>query len=768
MTALKSRSLQAPLFLLTALIMAGTAACDQNLPVDDPNDNPGINPPVGVMRGTASYVGPGPCFYNGHVQGAFVLLVFDYNNPPPPEGLATTAVNLATIPGDALFQSLPRPTDPALGGPSDDVKKRVAYCPPLDSEKVHASADWTVTEMAAGRYQVRAFYSRQNKFNPLFDFANLPVAGDEIGGAVVDPTAANLTFVEIDVGVPDPANPGKLRIPDTGFIASGVPVFAGTPLVTNRPYFYVDYAGSVGFLGNADKQGAKDVQSVYPKDCNKTDSKCYDDRITGKDYGIIFPQDHPITSEQKLECLQSADVACSGLEYAEKSLPAIHFKYGFPGDPNDPAAGGSADAWLAKNAKPASGFGDAKPTPYYGVDAQGFDSPESKKFALSRNVFHSTNPKDLDDVTHQPKPGILVDNADLESLAKIADLYPGVVLAKLQEDDEGNLIAPGVPQTDPIVIIQGFTLRNNSMKATSEGGLIGGPFCSQKAPDGVPEFCGDLAAADPLHRPGAFELVDDFTALLRPAALCVKPELSPELKGTLVIPYATDPNPNNPGASVINPPRLIETQAARVESVDYGCLPAGYYSINVVQPTGQAWSLPNLMGECSYTPGGKLVEDCYRAPDTLTSTMINTGFPKRPYVSSQTVFQLDPNTQKPILGPDGAPLPQIVKVTPSLRCMHQVGKVWVSNPKHEDTNHDGILDLAVEDTNGNGKLDFAVPDICRVQKAAGAACVDNEQCVTHTCDAGKHVCAGKANAAPCKRGIECASAACIAGVCANK
>jgi hypothetical protein len=754
-TALKSRSL----FWFTSAVLAGTAACNQDIPVDDPNENPGINVPVGVIRGTANYIGPGPCFYNGHVQGALVLLVFDYNNPPPPEGLATTAVNLATIPGDLLFQSLPRPSDPAKGGPSDDVKKRVAYCPPLDSEKVIAAADWTITEMHGGRYQIRAFYSRQNKFSPLFDFANLPVAGDEIGGAVLDPSAAQQTFLEIDVGVPDPANPGQLIVPQTGFVKAGVPVFAGTPLVTNRPYFYVDYAGSRGFKNVAENETAKDVATAYKTKCNETDGKCYDDRITGEEIGIIFPQDHPITSEQKLTCLGSPDINCSALEYAEKSLPSIHFKYGFPGNPDDPA--GTPDAWIAKNAKPATGFGDARPQPYYGVDplsspasvtTAGTETPESKKFALSRNVFHSTVAKE------NGQPSILVDNEALESLAFIADLYPGVVLAKLQEDDEGNLIAPGIPQTDPIVIIQGFTLRGNSMKATSESALIGGPFCSEPTP-----ACGDVGAKNPLHKPGGFELVDDFTAMIRPAALCVKPELSPELKGTLVLPYELDPNPDNTSdKKLINPKRILETQAARVADVDYGCIPAGYYSINVVQPTGQAWSLPNLMGTCSYTPGGKLVEDCYRAPDTLTSTMIGTGFPKRPYVASQMVFRLDPNTQKPLLDPDGNPIPQVVKVTPSARCMHKIGKTWVSNAVHEDANHDGIFD-STEDKNGNNILDFAVPDICRVQKAAGAACIDNEQCATHSCDPSKKVCAGKANGAECKRGLECASAICGAG-----
>ncbi|MEO7095954.1 MAG: hypothetical protein ABI175_22020, partial [Polyangiales bacterium] len=633
MTALKSRSL----LLLTSAVLASTAACEQNILVDDPAENPALTVPVGIIRGTANYIGPGPCFFNGRVQGALVLLVFEYNNPPPPEGLATTALNLATIPGDLLFQGVPRPTDPAKGGPSDDPKKRVSFCPALDGDTVNAAADFTVSQMPAGRYQIRAFYSRKNTFSPLFDFANLPVAGDEIGGAIIDPSASTPVFLPIEIGVPDPANAGKFVVPPTGFVKAGIPVFAGTPLRTNRPYFYVDYAGSRGFKSIPDNETAKDVVSAYPTGCNQAGGgKCYDERITGEEVGITFPQDHPITAQQKLACLSTPDINCSVLEFAEKSLPSIHFKYGFPGDPNDPAAG-SADAWIAKNAKPATGFGDTKPSPYYEIDplsapsallASGEETVESKKFALSRNVFHSTVAKE------NGQPAILVDNEALEGLARIADLFPGVVLAKLQEDDEGNLIQPGVPQTDPIVIIQGFTLRQNSMKATSEGGLIGGPFCSDpstKDPITGANACGDLGATNPLHKPGAFELVDDFTALIRPAALCVNPSLSPELKGTLVIPYALDPNPDNTGdKSVINPPRLLETQAARVDKVEFGCIPAGYYSINVVQPTGQAWSLPNLMGTCSYSPGGKPIESCARAPDVLTSSMITTGFALRP------------------------------------------------------------------------------------------------------------------------------------------
>ncbi len=678
-------------------LVAG-AACSVNLPIDNVVDNPGVNKPVGVIQGTVSYVGPPPCFKNGRVQGVMVILLFAYNNPPPPDGLATTALNFTAIAGDKMFADLARP------GPAEPGGGDKAFCPSLDSGPVAATSDYTISELDAGQYQLRAFYSRQNAFNPLFDYANLPVVGDSTGGAVFDPSATTPKFIPVTIGQPDKT--GKLVMPDTGYLTKGVPVIVGGALRTNRPYFYVDYAGSRGFANP--KGTAKDVQSAWP----------YDDTVAGDVQGIVFPQDHPITSNQKLECLGKVDPTCSALEFAEKSLPSIHFRYGLPGLVTDTTA---TDAWLGKNAKPDIAFGDNKPLPFYDLNPVGSDVDSGNHFALTRNFFSDGT------------PAVLVDNEALESLGKIADLFPAVVLAKMQNDDQGNLLEPLAPQSDPIVVVQGFTLTGNSMKASSESELVGGGLAT--CADAT--SCGDPGGKSPLHTKGGVVLADDFTALIRPAALCVRPSLSPNLTGKLVVPYQFDPNPANGGdKSLVNEKRLKDTQP-RVENVLYGCLPPGYYSINVVQPTGQAWSLPNMLGTCSYTATGIPNEECKRYPDNVAASLMTKGFPTRPLLSSQMIYKTNPDGS---IATDagGAKIPLIVHITPSARCMHPSAgdaKVLVSNAVHEDENHNGILDGG-EDKNGNGILDMAIPEICRELKPVGSKCVDDIQCGAATCKSG--------------------------------
>src|ERR1019366_4387754 len=53
--------------------------------------------------GSCSSLGPPPCSANGHIIGNALVLVFDRRTPPPPAGLAVTAINFAVVEGDVLF-----------------------------------------------------------------------------------------------------------------------------------------------------------------------------------------------------------------------------------------------------------------------------------------------------------------------------------------------------------------------------------------------------------------------------------------------------------------------------------------------------------------------------------------------------------------------------------------------------------------------------------------------------------------------------------------
>jgi len=644
-------------------LAAASASCSLDIPIDKKcpsasetttDCNPGINAPVGIIRGTMSYIGPGPCIRDGKIEGVAIVLVFDAGNPPPPDGLATTALNFTAVPGERLFASIPRPTD----GPGSTKDPKNSYCPPLDGPPVSAATTFTVTQLPPGKYQVRGFYSRQNKFNPIFDFANLPVAGDVGGGVLVDPRAAVPKFATITVGVPDKS--GKLGFPSAGFVADGQPMILAQLLTNSRPYFHIDYDTSHGF---SEVIPAAAGAVPYPND----------KPLVAKGAGILIPQDHPLTAEPNLSS-SPPDL----FKNAQESFPSIHFKYGFPGDSKKPDAP-PVDAWLAKNAKPSDPFFPEKVRPFYGIDP--FPelplTKESSSFVITRAF------------TDKGEPALLHDNPNLETF-KFAQLYPLVVLAKLKDGPDGYPVDPPTPQTDPVVVLQGITLRNNSMSQTSG-------------------YVDDTGLGGSKAKPTDEELPTDFTSLIRTAALCVDPMKG--LQGTLAVPYFIDFNPKTPaGNEVLVEPDLVKKYQAQVKEVVAGCLPPGWYSVNVVYPAGQAWSLPNQMGSCFFgtNPDGTLfpAETCKTAT-TVSADQVAKGFnsnnPGRPLLESQQVYKLE----------GGKKVPQVVLITPTDRCMiKNTDGTWKNKPTHEDKNANGKVDPDEPDADGDKVLSLRIPDAC--------------------------------------------------------
>jgi hypothetical protein len=206
------------------LLVASLAACS-DVPLDDQRDDQRLFPARGVIRGTVTYFGPRPCSRDGHIVGSAIVLVFDQKNPPPPTGLATSAVNFVAIPGDVLFANEPRSTEPEVS------------CPPEDP--IEVSAPFAVAPLEGGRYVVAAFYDRRGRFWPTFKFRNLPEAGDIAGGYIdIEDAQRNATdpvyqpiYRTIEVGV------GGV-VDDRGFVADNVPVTIGRRVPFTRPYFH--------------------------------------------------------------------------------------------------------------------------------------------------------------------------------------------------------------------------------------------------------------------------------------------------------------------------------------------------------------------------------------------------------------------------------------------------------------------------------------------------------------------------------------------------
>lgn len=205
--------------LLTSLLLA--ASCmEAPLDRDREDDYPNHNAPLGRIEGTLLYEGPTPTLdREGRPLGRVVLLLFRADNPPPPQGLATTAESVQTLPASQVFTQL-TPTVPGA---------------------VRASVPFVFPNIpAAGLYQLRAFYSNRDErtgFQPIFGVRSQPVRGDVGGGAVLDPRAAVPTFMNIPVGVPNGS--GGYTLPETGAVTGDVTVFVGSPITEDRPVFHV-------------------------------------------------------------------------------------------------------------------------------------------------------------------------------------------------------------------------------------------------------------------------------------------------------------------------------------------------------------------------------------------------------------------------------------------------------------------------------------------------------------------------------------------------
>jgi hypothetical protein len=192
--------------------------------VDDFRSQGGASPdPVGIIEGTILYVGPRPPCEHGRPLGRVVLTLFDYNNPPPPSGSASSALNLLTVPGSEFFGANDcLPSDPSAAELAETLTRSAAFI-------------WPEIQLGIGRddavYQVRAFYDSTGDFNPFFSVTRSPTQGDIAGGAFVDTFRSPPLFAEIRFSGRDIATLGE--------VISGVSITLGAPINTVPPVFYL-------------------------------------------------------------------------------------------------------------------------------------------------------------------------------------------------------------------------------------------------------------------------------------------------------------------------------------------------------------------------------------------------------------------------------------------------------------------------------------------------------------------------------------------------
>jgi hypothetical protein len=520
-----------------------------------PND-PGarIFPPQGVIRGTVVYRGPRPCSRSGHIVGNAIILVFDRRSPPPPKGLANTAVNFADVTGDALFADEPRYTGSE------------AYCPMSAGfrEVITASAPFEMSPLRGGSYEIRGFFDYTGNFLPEFAIRNLPERGD-VGGGDIDSADAlkpmnagnpnyEPQFLPVAVGVPrsnaattDPSAIPDYVIPDTGFVADNVTVTLGSSLAATRPYFYAQGA-RVAFDPGVPTSLAQSV--AQSSDRPATDSNGIESAAESDPNAmpvLTIPQDVAVLAPP-------INVSPANAYYFESKFPHLRLQWGVPGS-ELPAA---TSAPFQMQIEP---FGPGLGTGFF--------------------VWQSAR---LDPMTQSYVP------QEIPEGRGIPQLWPEVVLTRLPD---AKLNA-----TEPVVVMQGITLLasagGDSLLRTGLAAATGSLFDKGNA-------------AGP--RPVVFAQ-DHLSVILRPSAICFP---SRSERGTLVTPHPTAATadldcssapcvPNGAQDRPVVSPDLLGKLASVSASVT-GCLPTGRYSINVVYADGQAWTVPNEAGACSGSEG---------------------------------------------------------------------------------------------------------------------------------------------------------------------
>jgi hypothetical protein len=671
--------------LLLGAVGSLVTGCTQEVPVDTTGGN---LPPAGVIRGTVTYTGPPPCVQNGHVVGNAVMLVFDAHNPPPPNGLGVTAANFGVVSGDVLFANLPRPNSPNK------------ICPPAGAANVEASGAYAISPMYAGQYVIQGFFDYTGDFFATFKFRQLPEATD-VGGGYLDINQAETlfqnpslppvgftaptdggtpqpvypteqlqadpnylpNFLPIAVGAPGPVPATSLHgiptftMPAEGYLADDVPVILAVSLPLSRPYFYPAPGDQTVIAnpvpGSTPYTGVPlQTQTSYAASSDRPSApvKTAQNPSGNVDFipVISFPQDFQVYAQPDPALLPShpAQAPTAVAEY-QSTFPVVQLNAGLPlaeqqvgSDTTTTANVFHMQLGLGNDGGATGGNGglyswwnncDGLP----GCDSQHDDFvPES--------------------------PGTVFRMWPLVVFAKLNDLPSG---HQPSSADPQSILAQGTDLTKPIVIIQGITLNQDSLLATTS-------------------LASQLGLTSPLTAPdyvNKSNLVDHVSVLVRPSTICMDPR-APDQGGIALAtgPITTLPNGLGAGVTgafsptyqqipgvgttgpVIEASKLTNPQLATIinhnaagstNGLVGGCLPTGRYQVNIVYPTGQAWTTPNETGSCAAAEGNTLFTK------SGTSTTLPSGFPD-PLANGCSAIQ-----PRPVLYSQGTRA--VIEITPA-------------------------------------------------------------------------------------------------------
>ena len=540
--------------ILLLLAASALATCtDPN--VDTFESQGGAGPdPLGLISGSVVYSGPPPaCDQDGHVVGNVVLLLFDYDNPSPPDGLATSARNAHSIPGDVLFGS---------ARASLCACRETDTCPAVAT--VSAPFDWP--GIAQGReYQVRAFFDTDGDFSPFFGVRNLPTRGDVAGGAVEDARAIAPRFVRVAVGTretPDGRDndgdgmvdeEGEVHVNRFGAHVSGLTVTLGLQQPYERPYYTIGYDPEV-------------TAPTQPELCNNPSP------------GEFRPC---LSAQAKLPPPSLTDpVMRVGFLYNPLPLLFSILQYDAD-DPADPVTAVLNRAGISYD-------------------------PSAARFLLAY--------EDVDrDLVYNELPD---DGHAILGSAGVQSFFPRVVLARRQTPAQ-------TMRGEPRILMIGTV--NPLLYLDPIDGIAAPPAAGQPHTVACPPgAAGCRMTVNPVQQmPVVVPPV--AVQLLNPTSLsCVVPILGPETDRERFIPRDAMTNPA--GAT-----RFVVCRE----------LPLGDYAFNIVNQTGQAWTVPNDLGRGIGAEEGS-PEDLVLNPRSVLGAGGERVAPLESQATVLTVYDPDP------------------------------------------------------------------------------------------------------------------------------
>jgi hypothetical protein len=168
-------------------------------------------------------------------------------------------------------------------------------------------------------------------------------------------------------------------------------------------------------------------------------------------------------------------------------------------------------------------------------------------------------------------------------------LYPQVVFTELVDDPTHTIDPQSLTQQTPTSVAPGPVVVTIGITLGPSDSLF------------------ETALTAPPSAPGPTAASDHVTVLVRPTVVCLDPN-NRAAGATLVTPFltGTDADPKISGQQPLFDPMSVtaalEPVFGKVTLVQ-GCLPPGRFAINLVYPTGQAWTVPNESGSCAASEG---------------------------------------------------------------------------------------------------------------------------------------------------------------------